>query len=107
MRAEVGGGGGGAGGAVRAVWGSWARVRYRLEVALPLVARRLARISRIFLRAQVAADRAQGRSARRGAELGLLGGEAAEVIHRASRASNAVAVQHARRGARLGWLGLG
>ena len=59
------------------------------------------------LRAQVAADRAQGRSARPGAELGLLGGEAAEVIHRASRASNAVAVQHARRGARLGWLGLG
>ena len=48
VRAEVGGGGGGAGGAMRAVWGSWARVRYRLEVALPLVARRLARISRIF-----------------------------------------------------------
>ena len=32
------------------------------------------------LRAQVAADRAQGRSARPGAELGLLGGEAAEVM---------------------------
>ena len=58
------------------------------------------------LRARVAADRAQGRSARPGAELGLLGGEAVEVIDRASRASNAEAVQHVRR-ARLGWLGLG
>ena len=56
------------------------------------------------LRAQVAAERAQGRSARPGAELGLLGGEAPKVIDRASRASNAVAVQHVRRGARLGWL---
>jgi len=60
------------------------------------------------LLAQVAADRAQGRSGRCGAELRFLGGEGAEVTAVVpSRASNAVAVLHVRRGARLAWLGLG
>lgn len=55
------------------------------------------------LLAGAAANRAQGRSARCGAELRFLGWEGAEVTAVVpSRASNAVAVLHVRRGARLG-----